>query len=297
MTLQHITYPLNGILMLAMPILLGAWLTRRFRLGWGIWWIGAATFVLSQIGHIPFNIWFFGLINQGALKLPGGAWEMPVIFILAGLSAGVFEECARYLTYRWWAKDARTWGKGILLGAGHGGGEAMILGALVLYTFFYMLALQGQDLRVIVPTEQLELAERQVRAYWSAPWGMTLLAAVERALTIPFHIACSVLVLQVFQRKRITWLFLAIGYHALVDATIPGFAASKWMAYPWGAYAVEGLLALTVPLDLLIIFKLRRDEPGINQVELPPPPPPASALDLGEAPETNEAIEKSRYNI
>jgi uncharacterized membrane protein YhfC len=296
MTLQHLTHPLNGLLMLALPILLGIWLTRRFKLGWRIWWIGAATFVLSQVGHIPFNLWFFGLFNKGVLKLPGEAWELPVIALLAGLSAGIFEECARYLAYRFWAKDARTWGKGILLGAGHGGSEAIIFGALVLYTFFYMLAIQGQDLSALVPTEQLSLAEQQVSAYWNTPLGMTLLGAVERALTIPFHIACSVLVLQVFRRKQIGWLFLAIAYHAFVDAAIPGYAAPKLMAYPWGAYALEGLLALTVPLDLLIIFKLRSSEPESAPAELPPLPQPASALDLGEVQETPESLEKSRYN-
>lgn len=296
MTLQHLTYPLNGLLMLAIPILLGIWLTRRFKLGWGIWWIGAATFVLSQVGHIPFNLWFFGLFNKGVLKLPSQAWELPAFALLAGLSAGIFEECARYLAFRLWAKDARTWGKGILLGAGHGGSEAIIFGALVLYTFFYMLAIEGQDLSALVPTEQLTLAQQQVSAYWNAPPGLTLLGAVERAFTIPFHIACSVLVLQVFRCKQIGWLFLAIAYHALVDAAIPGFAASKLLAYPWGAYAVEGLLGLTVPLNLFIILKLRTTEPESEPTELPPLPEPASASDLGEVQETSESLEKSRYN-
>jgi uncharacterized membrane protein YhfC len=296
MTLQHLTYPLNGLLMLAIPILLGIWLTRRFKLGWGIWWIGAATFGLSQVGHIPFNLWFFGLFDKRLFSLPSPAWELPLFAALAGLSAGLFEECARYLAYRSWAKNARSWSQGILLGAGHGGSEAILLGALVLYTFFYMLAIRGQDLSVLVPTEQLELARQQVSAYWNAPWGLTLLGAVERALTIPFHIACSVLVLQVFRRKQIGWLFLAIAYHALVDAALPGFAAAKLMPYPWGAYALEGLLALTVPLDLLIIFGLRRGEPEPAQAELPPLPPSSSALNLGEVPETAEALENSRYN-
>ena len=46
---------LNGLLMILMPIGLGLWLEKRLRLGWRLWWIGAATFVLSQVGHIPFN--------------------------------------------------------------------------------------------------------------------------------------------------------------------------------------------------------------------------------------------------
>lgn len=296
MNILYITYPLNGLLMLAFPILIGIFLTRRFHLGWRIWWIGGATFVLSQVGHIPFNAWFFGLFNKGVLALPSPAWELPVFALLGGLSAGVFEECARYAAYRWWAKDARTWGKGLLMGAGHGGMEAILLGAIVLYTFFYMLAIRGTDLSTLVPAEQLTLAQQQVSAYWSAPWGLTLMGAVERAFTIPFHIACSVIVLQVIQRKQMRWLLLAIAYHTFLNASIAFLARSLLQAYPWGAYAVESLLGLTVLLDLFIIFKLRTPEPE-EAFETPSPlPDPVTALSLSEIPETPESLDNTRYN-
>jgi uncharacterized membrane protein YhfC len=77
------------------------------------------TFVVSQIGHIPFN-W---LILERWELVPTDTAVLSSLIIFAlflGLSAGVFEEGARYLTYRFWAKEARTWGKGLMLGAGHG---------------------------------------------------------------------------------------------------------------------------------------------------------------------------------
>lgn len=296
MNILYLTRSLNGLLMLVFPILIGIFLTRRFHLGWRIWWIGGATFVLSQVGHIPFNAWFFGLFNKGVLALPSPAWELPVFALLGGLSAGVFEECARYAAYRWWAKDARTWGKGLLMGAGHGGMEAILLGAIVLYTFFYMLAIRGTDLSTLVPAEQLTLAQQQVSAYWSAPWGLTLMGAVERAFTIPFHIACSVIVLQVIQRKQMRWLLLAIAYHTFLNASIAFLAWSLLQAYPWGSYAVESLLGLTVLLDLFIIFKLRTPEPE-EAFETPSPlPDPVTALSLSEIPETPESLDNTRYN-
>ena len=295
MNILYLTHSLNGLLMLAFPILIGIFLTRRFHLGWRIWWIGGATFVLSQVGHIPFNAWFFGLFNKGVLALPSPAWELPVFALLGGLSAGVFEECARYAAYRWWAKDARTWGKGLLMGAGHGGMEAILLGAIVLYTFFYMLAIRGTDLSTLVPAEQLTLAQQQVSAYWSAPWGLTLMGAVERAFTIPFHIACSVIVLQVIQRKQMRWLLLAIAYHTFLNASIACLAWPKLQVFPWGAYAVEGLLGLTVLLDLAIIRMLRTPEPP-PPPDLPPLPDPLSAANLTAFPETPESLDNTRYN-
>jgi len=46
---------LNGLLMIAIPLILGVVLARRWRLSWGLFGVGAATFVASQLLHIPFN--------------------------------------------------------------------------------------------------------------------------------------------------------------------------------------------------------------------------------------------------
>ncbi len=46
---------LNGFLMIALPLVLGVVLARRWRLSWGLFGAGAATFVASQVFHIPFN--------------------------------------------------------------------------------------------------------------------------------------------------------------------------------------------------------------------------------------------------
>jgi acetoacetyl-CoA synthetase len=43
------------------------------------------------------------------------------------------------------------------------------------------------------------------------------LAAFERLWTLPIQVAFSILVLQVFTRRSLVWLWLAIGGHALVD--------------------------------------------------------------------------------
>jgi len=55
------THFLNGLLMVAMPVGLAIFLMHRWKLGGRIWWIGTASFILSKIGHIPFN-WVAGKI-------------------------------------------------------------------------------------------------------------------------------------------------------------------------------------------------------------------------------------------
>src|SRR6185436_234688 len=138
----YLTYTLNFVLMIALPIALGVFLTRRFKLGWGLWAIGAATFVLSQVVHLPLLWGIDQLAKNGVIPAPPENWILLSNAILLGLLAGLCEETARYLVYRFWIKDARTWREGVLFGAGHGGLEAIILGGLVALSFINMVVLK-----------------------------------------------------------------------------------------------------------------------------------------------------------
>lgn len=285
------TYPLNGLLMIALPIVLGIYLTHRFQMGWRLWWIGGATFLISQVGHIPFNRLVTYLFEQGILPSPSESWQFAFNALFLGLSAGVWEECTRYAVYRWWAKDARSWRRGVLMGAGHGGIEAILLGILVLVAFVQMSALRQMELTTVVPAEQVDLLSQQVTAYWSAPWYITLLGAVERLFAIPTQIALSVIVLQVFIRGRLRWLLLAIGWHALANAIALTIQAN------WGVFAAEGALAVVALVDLLIIFALKTPEPepaphGDPQIS-PESLPPVTMANIEESPEN---LDRTRYN-
>jgi uncharacterized membrane protein YhfC len=288
------THFLNGLLMAAIPIGLGVYLTRKFRLGWWLFWIGAGTFVLSQVGHIPFNYLLTVLFQRGILPSPPLAWSTLFNAIVLGLSAGLWEELMRFAAYRWWAKDARSWRKAILMGAGHGGIEAIITGLLVLVTFLQMLALRGADLSTLVPPEQLELARQQVSAYWSSPWYMNFLGAVERIFTLPMHIALSVLVLQCFTRRQARWLVLAILWHAFVNA-VAIVASRTWGVGGMGGLAVEGLIGISALINLGIIFALRRPEPEAA-AEDTPAPAPAVRPELPPVEETEQNLESTRFD-
>ncbi len=285
--LLYITYASDGLLMIAISLGLAIFLTRKFHLGWRLWWIGAVIFILSQVGHIPFNWGLTQLMQTGVIPTPPQTWLLYFNAIILGISSGIWEEPARYFMYRWWAKDARSWGKALLAGAGHGGIEAIILGALVLIAFFQMVTYRNADLSAIVPANQLATAQAQIQAYWSAPWYETLLGAVERIFALCLHIANSVMVLQVFTRKQSRWLWLAVGWHALFN-TMAIIANSTW-----GVYVTEGILGIGALFSLAIIFALRRpDEPDQSESPAAPPQP----LDIRRIDEPPEDLDSSRYN-
>ena len=286
------TYLLNGLVMVGLPLALGFYLDRRYHLGWRLWAIGAAGFILSQVGHIPFNSLLTWLFQKGILPAPPASWYPFFNQVVLGLSAGLWEELTRYAIFRWWAKDARSWRKALMLGAGHGGIEAIIFGGLVLYSLLTMVQLLGADLSKLVPASQLAQAQAQVQAYWSAAWPLTLLGAVERVFTITSHIAFATLVLQAFTRKNFYWVWLAVLWHAMLDTTAVYFSQA-WAGRPWAPYAVEGLIGVCTLLSLAIIFTLRQPEHAPEPEPAAPAPIPVPVIK--EIKETQESLDKTRY--
>ena len=282
-----VTHPLSALLMITLPLILGAFLVRNFQLGWGIWWVGGFTFIISQVGHIPFNIAVDIMFKRGWLPAPPQEWALVFSAVFLGLSAGLWEEWFRWIAYRWWVPTARTWKSGVLLGAGHGGMEAILLGFLSLATFINILVLNNKDLALIVPANQLQIAKAQLETYWNLSWYYPFLGPIERLFSIPFHITASVLVLQAFIRRKIRWVWIAVLWHAALDAIVAVYLPSVWRQYSWWPYAVEGLLGITALLNIAVLYLLKPKktddqpiaQPLAQQVHLTSLPPPEVTLE------------------
>jgi uncharacterized membrane protein YhfC len=152
------------------------------------------------------------------------------------------------------------------------------------------MAIRNVDLTSLVPPDQLALAQKAIAGYWATPWYLIFLSALERTLALPVQICFSVLVLQTFIRRQSRWIYLAIGYHALVDG------AAVFVLGTWGVYAAEAAVSAFCLLSLLVIFALRQPEPQAEQEqpELIPPPPPLRPIDFDQM-ETTEKLDETRY--
>jgi len=261
--LLTVTHILNAVLMIAIPIGLAIFIKRRFKLSWVLYFSGVVGFILSQVGHIPFNALLNTLFRREVLPAPPEAYTLLFNAILLGLSAGLWEELVRYGMIRWWiGKPVRTWSKALFFGSGWGGVEAILFGLLALYGFVQLSALRTMDLSAILPADQWELVQQQIHEYWSMSWTTSLLGAYERMWALVMQMCFTVLVLQVFTRGRIFWLWLAVAGHALVDAV------AVYVLGRWGAVPVEVAVTVLGLIALGVIFILRRPDP----VEERPPP-------------------------
>lgn len=249
--------------MIVLPILLGFWLTRKFKLSWKLFFAGAITFIVSQIFHIPFLVGATALFANGTIPSPSASSATIFNAVFLGLAAGIFEETSRWVLYKFILKKNRAWNEGMLVGAGHGGVEAFILGVMGIFTLINMIVLRNMDLSAMgIPVGQLEAAKQQVTAFWASPAYMGLLGFVERIFAITLHIALSVMVLYGIAHKKPLWFWLAVLWHSIVDAV------AVYMAPVVGPLGVEGIVAVMTLISLAILFGLKPKFVSVEPVDV-----------------------------
>ncbi len=254
-------------LMIAFPLALGWWIRRRYGINWGIFAAGVLTFIASQVVHLPLN-YALGLLGGGR----GVAlWPLPLLALVAGLSAGVCEEGARWIVLRFFLRRARGWHPALQFGAGHGGGEAIIFGLLALISFVSMIVLRLVNSDALgMPAEAADQIRAAQAAYWGSAWVLPIVGGIERLFAIAIQIALTQVVMLSFTRKKIAFLAAAVGLHALVDTW------AVWAMSTLGVAAVEGGVALMAAAALWLIWRLR-EAPIAPQQQTPAIAAPTAA--------------------
>jgi uncharacterized membrane protein YhfC len=226
------------ILMLGIPIAAVLLFRRKWELPLSIAIAGAVTFVGSQILHVPVNGLLASALNMEA---------QPLIIqsIVLGLSAGVFEEVARYLIYRFWQKDVRKWQEAAFFGLGHGAVEAILIGLIVALTLLNVVVITNAEDPATLGLPEGALA--QVQEFWAIPLYTPALAVFERIMALILHVSLATMVALCFSKHTIWPLFAAILWHAFANTV------AVYVAQTWGNVASEGALAIIALLSIGIL--------------------------------------------
>lgn len=237
--LVDISFLVSFLIEVGLPIGLGFFIWKKFKVSWSIFFLGMALFLASLI-RIPLNNFLAGVV--GACFNPDVA--MIFSFAIASVTAGLFEEGARCIGIGAAIKN-RDYYKGIMYGVGHGGGgESMIfVGFSVLANYIVLRFLPH-----IVPDASL-------RALENMQWYMPLVGAGERILAIVIQVSLSVFIMHAFTSRKFYFVLVAFLYHALVDF------ASVYSAQKLGIWVTEGLVFVFALISLVIIFALKPRTP------------------------------------
>lgn len=237
-------------LMVVFPIVIGLMLRRRYGVGWRIFLFGGATFVASQVVHLPLN-YALGLISgEWGVAL----WPLLPMALVAGLSAGVCEQAARWVVLRFVLPGVRGWRHALQFGAGHGGVEAIILGLLVMASVVQMVFVQQSGIEALgLGSEKAAQALQMLQAFWGMPLYAPVLGGLERVFTVAFHVAMAVLVMRAVVHCRAVYWMAAVVAHTVYD----GWAV--WAMRTLGLAWTELGLAVAAAAGVWLIVRLRED--------------------------------------
>ncbi|GAB4074069.1 YhfC family intramembrane metalloprotease [Barrientosiimonas marina] len=205
------------LLSLIIPIAGWIYMKRSYRIDWKPVLVGVAIFIVfSQLLESILN----GYVLQGN-DVTSEWLTNPYLYALYGaLAAGVFEEVGRYVGFRLILTPFRDWKDGIAYGIGHGGIEAILVGAIASVQSIIVAVMintgQFADMLQSMGDASLQLQVMQDQLT-QAPAYMFFLVGVERLLTFALQLALSLMVLYSVSRSRIRFLFYAILIHTAVN--------------------------------------------------------------------------------
>ncbi|HHW74456.1 MAG TPA: YhfC family intramembrane metalloprotease [Firmicutes bacterium] len=204
------------LLSLFLPAALAIYFYRKYRFSLKALFLGAGVLLLFQfILRIPLLSYLSG--QPWFRDLSTGFFFSAVI--IGGLTAGLFEECGRYLSFRIVLKHELSWKNGFAYGLGHGGIESIVtVGfAYINNLVFSLMINSGVFEHIVAP--QLGADAAVIREQLVAlPPSLYLAAGAERLLTLLIHIALSLLVLYAVKSKKPLFLLAAILLHTGLNA-------------------------------------------------------------------------------
>jgi uncharacterized membrane protein YhfC len=233
-----------------LPFALGIWLARKFKTSWKLFGVGVLTFIGSQIVHFPM-LSGIDLIVKGL-----GPNVSPAILnlsnaVLLGLAAGICEETARWVGFKLLKSRAGKVSSALMVGAGHGGVESILVGLSVMVGFVLMTAVNsGAISQLNLPSETVSALKAQMPGYMSMAWYTPLAGALERIFAVTLHITLSVMVWQALVKRSWKWFLGAVLWHAVVDA-----GAVMMLVYKFNLWTLEAVVGVTAVLNAIFLVR------------------------------------------
>lgn len=242
------------------PIFLAVWLLRKYKSSWILLLTGVLSFALSQLIHIPALNGVQTLFNNGTIPTPASQWIPLINGLIIGLLAAVCQESIRWIGFKVNEKRIKPFRSSLIFGLGQGGAELVVVGGLVAFNLgsilFYNAGAQIAN-GVSATTVQSVLA--QIASYWASPWYYGVLGLFEHIVAFSAQIVFSILVWKSVARHQPLWFLVALFYHVIIDGMTTFLSGMNW-----GLWQIEGVSALFLLLNVLIVYSFWNDEGGLD---------------------------------
>jgi Predicted membrane protein len=242
---------------LAVPIVLLAVLCLKKKVNVKPMFLGFAAFFVSQICiRIPIlqilgtKSWFTSFVLN----------TIPYVIMLS-VTAGLFEESARYLCAGCFLKKDRLFRDAVSFGLGHGFCEVILLtGMGQINNIVYSVMISSGTLGSAVPAET---AKQILTAMQAIRPEEVYLGVLERVFAVTFHIFASVMIFKGVNEHKVGFYLLAVLAHSAFN--IGGVLLTKYVSL----WAGEGCMFILALAALFLILKMKPSFPAAEP-EIPP---------------------------
>lgn len=201
-----------------LPIAAALFFNKKYNTSWKAVVVGALIFIVFQ----PLTRFqLLGLWQKTNWYTYNSVVNPWTIYLIAGFTAGIFENVGRFIGFKFFLRDKLEWKNGIAYGIGHGGIEAVLLAGIPFMNLIVTTLTNGM-------------------LVYNDPF-MYLIGGIERIFAMTLHVALSLVVLYGVKNKKNRYLLYAIVLHGLVDSSI-GFIKNTILLEVWVAIFAVALL-------------------------------------------------------
>lgn len=229
------------LIMIGLPIVAATVICRRWRVSPAIPLIAAGFFLAQLVLNSVITKWL----------LPSALGQGVVTILLSAVTYGVFEETARYLSFRVGPlRRRRDTGGALAAGIGHGGMESITFAAPYLINAVLMAFVPS-----LFPASAISTMMHTNPMLYIG-------TGLDRIPAMLTHIVFAIMIVLAYRTGRRAWFFAAMFAHAAVDAQmfiLTAYAPTAVWVFVW---AVIAALALAI-----VVTVVRRgvldDRPGV----------------------------------
>lgn len=262
--LSIICMSIAAVLSVFVPIGLIIFMGVKKRMNWKAMLSGAVLFIIFVMILERIMHWFV----LGADPTKSVIYRNPLVYALYGaFAAGVFEETARLLGFKFLIRAGRNESRdtGISYGLGHGGVEALLIGGLsAISSIVVAVMLNTGALRGVTAAmkgQQLESFNASLATLAQTQSYVFLLSGIERVVALVLQVSLSLFVLKAVTERKWFYYLLAILLHAAVDFVAVMFQRG----YIQSMLLLEGIvLAMTVIIAVAAFKTYKKPEPDIR---------------------------------
>lgn len=241
---------------LAVPIILLLVLCIRKKISVKPMFLGFAAFFVSQICiRMP-------ILNILSVQSWFKAFALNTIpyVIMLSVTAGLFEESARYLCAGCFLKKERFFRDAVSFGLGHAFCEVILLtGMAQINNIIYSTMLNNGTINTLPAT----IANQVVAAMQTVTPTLVYLGVLERVFAVTYHVFASVLIFKGVNEHKVSYYIYAILAHSVFN--IGGVMLSKMVSPMFG----EGFMLIFTLAALFLIFRMKPSFPKQESEDLP----------------------------